>query len=1401
MASVGIRSRAKRRPSAPSPAAASGLGGRQSVGTVHAKLADWFAWLGVWISQHQTLSLLATALVICSLLSPAILLTFSPSGSIFDISMSAITRRGRGELIWELDGMKRQGLISTEEEVCWDRVQAFYEKTGREGGGRRMRVEQVLIGAGAVGERGTISKVVLHRTWRVQEELERRLLAGEVEGNRCLRTKEGGSPRCAVISPVGWWNSEDELLRDDEVHRTLSLPLRPKTELRALPLTVSQTFVGVGRDRHGLVKSAQQLVLNFLFDDGPIAAPLASASFPAGVNSTVAETAARAAASSAWRKAVQEVIDRKDQRSSATGRAADPMGVTTENRMPPRHIVLKYLPHLTVAGHHRRLENLIYGVGYLLVVLYVWRYIRKLRAHSKLGLLVTGCVELAASGIMSVSICWLLGWSLGLVPWNLLAFLVLTSGLDNMILVLRSIASTDVNLPVPQRMSIGLRSVGVEMTILLAVEELMALLLLCWVQISVMREWIRFGAVVLVVDYFLEITFFSTVLSIDIQRLELADLLAQNPSSGYQAVPSSTQGEKGRKGASTTASVGASVKSAWKVLRDRPAKTSTVAFLWAINLLLWAFYGSEHYLPAVCSQTALSSDRPFLAPSLAPDITRSLRLGQTSDPSSSSYLDIPAGAASAFWQLVNPSNATSVQVYLEPTVSIQFFDEDILAAPESIDLLFPTDSAPSIVTKVGLVLLPIAVVMGLLYLLLLYLLKDAELLQAHWGSEGRLGGPGNRRRRKQEAEKRPDAGVEVVKQMSARHINDVELIASGGDVVASWAALEDCILVRRRHDASITLDIPIEAEPAVLSSLVVDPSGRFCAAVTATGRLHVWSTEDGCAPLILNSTRSTHSPIIALAVRGSTVQTGAVLTKGSTMPSTHGFVDAAEFDSDEPAVFFALREDGSVTGWTPRAGEAIVVAPSDLQQDASTRTSFVAATFAGSASTTPLLARTSHDGHLQLVPICAVSEGVVFDESVSRAGARLTASAVSRAEGGLLATGYSDGRVVFRSFAKPSTLVAETHTVDGPVRQIRLLAAPERQTCSDCGEQIDGGLVAVVSDRSTLKVLRVYTPPTTAFVEPCKCNTDDVATIARSRSSSMGVGSPAMARTLSYGMSRRFSPRKKPPTPIRPQQQPSLLGDSPIRPRARQYASNGSSSSSNSSSPTRDRSLNGLSMLGSPAPPPPMATSPTVSQPSSPRSSTVPLAPDTDTIASLDSISSGATPPMRCVEVAHMPLDDRGGWEVMAGHLVGFRRARSLEGVGQRGWEVWTMELGRAGTPYDEGYEEGTASLADLLQTDQEEEAGDGASQSTTPPLALRQRRSSAVYALRSPRASLSTTRPSSIRFAENTADLPFSRARPVVSALNGKAVSVALGNRVVVLRSAKKQSNGVAQQSGFLGL
>lgn len=49
---------------------------------------------------------------------------------------------------------------------------------------------------------------------------------------------------------------------------------------------------------------------------------------------------------------------------------------------------------------------------------YVYWSIRDAAVHSKVGLVFTACVELAASGIMSLSVCWLLGISVGLVPWS-----------------------------------------------------------------------------------------------------------------------------------------------------------------------------------------------------------------------------------------------------------------------------------------------------------------------------------------------------------------------------------------------------------------------------------------------------------------------------------------------------------------------------------------------------------------------------------------------------------------------------------------------------------------------------------------------------------------------------------------------------------------------------------------------------------------------------------------------------------------------------------------------------------------------------------------------------------------------------------------------------------------------
>ncbi|GAA6001018.1 hypothetical protein JCM10207_007376 [Rhodosporidiobolus poonsookiae] len=1399
--------------------------GLQGAKSAYDGLAAAFADFGHFMATHQTATLLLTGLVICSLLSPAIFLTFSPSGSPLDISASAITRRGRGELVWELEGMRRQGLISTEEEVCWDRVKSYYEKTGREGGGRRARVEQVLVAVagprGLAGSRGTIGKGVLHRAWRVQKELERRLASGEVPGNRCFAVRAG---QCAVLSPGGWWSSEEGLLQDEDVHRTLSAPppsVRHDNGPFSLPLTLSETFVGLGRDRQGIPKTAQYLVLTFFLEDELSPASLADIDFRTSNVSRLEDTA-RETAKTAWRRAVHDVVDHKGWPSGSPEEKRDPLGLTSEIKMPERHVLLKYLPHLTVDAHPRGLENLIYSIGYILVTLYVSRYIRKLRAHSKMGLLVTGFVELCASGIMSVSICWLLGWSLGLVPWNLLAFLVLTSGLDNMILVLRAIANTDMNLPVPQRMSQGLKAVGVEMTVLLLVEEFMAGALLSFVEINVMREWIRFGAVVLVVDYFLELTFFSTVLSIDIQRLELADLLAQNTSPVQSAsAPSNSKSAGAESSAAWT--FRSSLRGAWKVLRDRPAKTSTVAFLWFINLLLYAFYGSEHYLPAACSQTALSSDRPFLSPSLSPSISRSLRGGTAADPASSSPLDVPAGAASAFWRFLNPANATSVQLYLEPTVHIQFLDEEALAAPESLDLLHATPDGPSLFTKVMFVLLPIAIVMFLLYLLLLYLLKDAELLQAHWGSEERLGGPEARRKRREEANRKPGADVQLVKSLRARHEGDVELVASGGDVVVSWAGLEEKVLVQRRTvgsdtAASFDLNIPLGAEPISLTALSVDGDGRFCAAATSKGRVLIWCLERGGALVDFGGEPSPRSPVVSLLATPHEAAQKKVdeLASGTPAPPSR----IREEELTQPTAFWSLHRDGRVLRWDCRACQ-VAEAPvrSAVDEGQVTRRWLAGGV---DPSGVPVLVVASNSGRVAISPLGRDGEPALLEPvgrapgeqvvSVKPAEVPLAASvdgAPAQQKVGLVGT--SSGGVHLSSLSPPThlLLIAE---LGSPIRQIRLVDSPTSSYCPTCNELIVDGFTALVSTRTTLHVFRLFTPPTPSSLEPCTCNTSDTTIIARSRSSSTGLlSSPIMSRTLSSGgTARRFSPRKKTVTPTRPTQlPPSSLGDSPVRPRLHSrgangsYGSHSSTSSSGAGSPVNERGPPHFTPLASPVPPPPLSSAP--SSALSPATSDISPLPGSIALpppAMADPLSASEAPSpfphLRAVELASLSIDERSGWDVVDGRAVGLRRTRKSDSGG-RGWEVWTLSLGKDGAAFEDGYDEGATELGELMSAADEEEDLLAGSISTGVAASSTLRRRLPAGSLYPPSTSVGAASPT-VRFSAETVDLPFARARPLVPSLGGTGLSVGLGNQLVVLETLQRGGLNL-RQNGFLGL
>ncbi|KAG2197938.1 hypothetical protein INT47_002965 [Mucor saturninus] len=116
-----------------------------------------------------------------------------------------------------------------------------------------------------------------------------------------------------------------------------------------------------------------------------------------------------------------------------------------------------------------------------------------------------------------------LGISLNTVPWYLLLISVNVASLENVFLLTNAVLYAGCDMIVIEKVSRGLQSVGVPMTATL-VAELIILSLGGYMDNALIKEFCMFTKVALCVDYLLEMTFVIAVLSIDIKRVELADL-------------------------------------------------------------------------------------------------------------------------------------------------------------------------------------------------------------------------------------------------------------------------------------------------------------------------------------------------------------------------------------------------------------------------------------------------------------------------------------------------------------------------------------------------------------------------------------------------------------------------------------------------------------------------------------------------------------------------------------------------------------------------------------------------------------------------------------------------------------------------------------------------------------
>ncbi|XP_048754317.2 sterol regulatory element-binding protein cleavage-activating protein-like [Ostrea edulis] len=163
-------------------------------------------------------------------------------------------------------------------------------------------------------------------------------------------------------------------------------------------------------------------------------------------------------------------------------------------------------------------------ITYVFLLMYIYFSVRKIEmVKSKWGLALSAVVTVVTSLLMSVSFCSLFGLTPTLNGGEIFPYLVVFVGLENVLVITKSVVSTPLDQDVRFRIAQGISREGWSITKNLAT-ELIIVVGGFFTFVPAIQEFALFAMVGLLTDFFLQHVFFLTTLSIDIRRMELSDL-------------------------------------------------------------------------------------------------------------------------------------------------------------------------------------------------------------------------------------------------------------------------------------------------------------------------------------------------------------------------------------------------------------------------------------------------------------------------------------------------------------------------------------------------------------------------------------------------------------------------------------------------------------------------------------------------------------------------------------------------------------------------------------------------------------------------------------------------------------------------------------------------------------
>ncbi|KZT70191.1 hypothetical protein DAEQUDRAFT_668275 [Daedalea quercina L-15889] len=767
----------------------------------------FFHRFGIHCATHQIRLILVSSIVITSLLFPAIAVYTSPETHFFagftlrvldsfltpdDISSYFAQRDLR--YVWEGHNTLRLHDDSVTRAQCG--MQSI------------LRSEQLLVGS-VSQDYGldALDRDTLLSTLALEQRISKILSQRHIP---CLKSSTGS---CFFLSPLAYWNHDEAMVSaDTNILETINLSHNITTS--GIPVTLEMVLAGREHDPSMTgVDSAMFLTLTYFFPDRDCLGNTGHVQ---------------------WLRVLRE----------AGGHAGD----LVVQAQPPKLVALEYDRSLTTKSRFTFLSTFCY-TAYLVFVVYCVRSMRNMKTvHSRFGLALTGLVELVVSTITSLSVCALVGFKMTMVPWYLFPIIVMFIGVENMFHIVDAVLRTPVTVPVKERIAQGLSQAGTSNT-LKVVSYNAVLGVIAFFSSGAIRQFCAFSIVVLVAHWFLVHTFFVTVLSIDIQRLELDELLRQDTNLSPT--------DKG-KSPSPTLPPPKTWSQAWlaakNTIRGRPAKNISFFLLLAIAATLYF-------------ATTPSSTQTKSTATLSRGPLRQYPKMTATDKVSPAY---------RIWQTLNPVDDAMVHVRIEsPAILVLAPEEDKPAderaqgdgekAPRPrVSRLsrFWTRTIRDAWWLVKIMIVPITATTIVLYGLLLYLLKNAELLEAQ--------------RQRPEADSSSSDETSGEGEISFTTLprafsTDVEMLATSknGKVVVMLGLQNEVVVWRSLSRTNIAVDTsPIvlgstsgPLQTTTLTAIAVNETGTLCAVGSASGIIGVWSIERDQAKyvtqLVVDPTSST----------------------------------------------------------------------------------------------------------------------------------------------------------------------------------------------------------------------------------------------------------------------------------------------------------------------------------------------------------------------------------------------------------------------------------------------------------------------------------------------------------------------------------------------------------------